>query len=147
MARAAGAHVVDVLRRNRAVSGVRAYWTSRPDLAAALRSRDGDSALVLATVTGSDSEVIDTAGELSEQLRRSSSGVDIQVGGWAGTWNDIHRQAIRDLIISDAVAVPVTALLLLLILGSAVAAALPVLIGLFSIAVTVGVLGCAPIYQ
>ncbi|MEG8182087.1 MMPL family transporter, partial [Nocardia terpenica] len=138
-ARAAGAHIVDVLQRNRVVSGVRAYWTSRPDLAAALRSRDGDSALVLATVSGSDSEVIDTAGELTEQLRGSSD-VDIQVGGWAGTWNDIHRQAIRDLIISDAVAVPVTALLLLLIFGSVVAAALPILIGLFSIAVTVGVL-------
>ncbi|MEU6584517.1 MMPL family transporter [Nocardia sp. NPDC046763] len=135
--------VTDELSQDPTVTGVQSYWTSltaRPDLAAALKSKDGQRGLIMATVTGTDTEVQNRAAELSNQLNGDNDGVRVRVGGMAGSFADINHQVEKDLLLAEAIAVPVSALLLVLVFGSVVAALLPVGVGLFAIAATLGIL-------
>ncbi|MGW4121079.1 MMPL family transporter [Nocardia sp. NPDC004711] len=135
--------VTDELSQDPTVTGVQSYWTSlaaRPDLASALKSKDGQRGLIMATVTGTDTEVQNRAAELSNQLNGDSDGVQVRVGGMAGSFADINHQVEKDLLLAEAIAVPVSALLLVLVFGSVVAALLPVGVGLFAIAATLGIL-------
>ncbi|MFE3226760.1 MMPL family transporter [Nocardia sp. NPDC059228] len=135
--------VTDELSQDPTVTGVQSYWTSlaaRPDLAAALKSKDGQRGLIMATVTGTDTEVQNRAAELANQLNGDSDGVQVRVGGMAGSFADINHQVEKDLLLAEAIAVPVSALLLVLVFGSVVAALLPVGVGLFAIAATLGIL-------
>ncbi|WP_433563603.1 MMPL family transporter [Nocardia sp. CA-151230] len=141
--RAEAQRVTDELSQDPTVTGVQSYWTSlaaRPDLAAALKSKDGQRGLIMATVTGTDTEVQNRAAELSNQLNRDNDGVQVRVGGMAGSFADINHQVEKDLLLAEAIAVPVSALLLVLVFGSVVAALLPVGVGLFAIAATLGIL-------
>src|SRR5690606_23973295 len=57
----------------------------------------------------------------------------VRFGGAAGLYGDINTQVTASLVRAESVAVPVTLILLLLVFGSFVAAALPLLIGTFAI--------------
>ncbi|NUS43715.1 MAG: MMPL family transporter [Mycobacteriaceae bacterium] len=139
---AAARRVIDTLQGRSDVVGVQSYWTSRPDLAQALvSSKDArNTGLVLATITGNDTSAQNTAGVLSKQLNSADANVTVRVGGLAGSFYDINQQSGKDLAIAEAVAVPISLLVLVLVFGSLVAASLPVAIGLFAIVVTLGIL-------
>ncbi|MEV6059796.1 MMPL family transporter [Nocardia asteroides] len=122
------------------VSGVQSYWTSRPDLKQALRSKDGKRALILASIEGDDAELPERAGKLSEEIQVEGEPVTVEAGGLAASFSDINTQISKDLVIAEAVAIPITGLLLALVFGSVVAAALPIAIGLFAIAAALGIL-------
>ncbi|MEV6072845.1 MMPL family transporter [Nocardia sp. NPDC052001] len=135
--------IADVLGRDSNVTGVQSYWTNltaRPDLATALRSTDGKRGLIMATVLGTDNEVQNRAVALSERLDGDRDGVQVRVGGMAGTFADINHQVEKDLILAEAIAVPVSGILLVLVFGSVIAAALPLMVGFFAIAATLGIL-------
>ncbi|MFF2085228.1 MMPL family transporter [Nocardia sp. NPDC058176] len=139
-ARAAAEAVEAELSDHPWISGVQSYWTARADLKQALRSKDGQRALILASIEGDDAELPDRAGKLSEELRVEDGPVTIEAGGLAAAFSDINTQISKDLILAEAIAIPITALLLALVFGSVVAAALPVAIGLFAIAAALGIL-------
>lgn len=122
------------------VSGVQSYWTSRPDLKQALRSKDGKRALILASIEGDDAQLPDRAGKLSKEVQVESGPATVEAGGLAASFSDINVQISKDLVIAEAVAIPVTGLLLAVVFGSVVAAALPIAIGLFAIAAALGIL-------
>ena len=122
------------------VSGVQSYWTSRPDLKQAFRSKDGKRALILASIEGDDAQLPDRAGKLSKEVQVESGPVTVEAGGLAASFSDINVQISKDLVIAEAVAIPVTGLLLAVVFGSVVAAALPIAIGLFAIAAALGIL-------
>ncbi|MFB7720224.1 MMPL family transporter [Nocardia sp. NPDC056100] len=135
--------IADVLGRDSNVTGVQSYWTNltaRPDLATALRSTDGKRGLIMATVLGTDNEVQNRAVALSGRLDGDRDGVQVRVGGMAGTFADINHQVEKDLILAEAIAVPVSGILLVLVFGSVIAAALPLMVGFFAIAATLGIL-------
>ncbi|MEC3920411.1 MMPL family transporter [Nocardia sp. CDC160] len=141
--RAEAQRITDELGRNPNITGVQSYWTSataRPDLAAALKSKDGQRGLIMATVTGTDTDVQNRAADLSNQFNGDRDGVRVRVGGMAGTFADINHQVEKDLVLAEAIAVPVSGLLLVLVFGSVIAAALPIGVGLFAIAATLGIL-------
>ncbi|MGW4241607.1 MMPL family transporter [Nocardia sp. NPDC004722] len=141
--RAEAQRVTDELGDNPNVTGVQSYWTSlttRADLATALKSKDGNRGLIMATVTGTDTEVQTRAADISTELNGDHDGVQVRVGGMAGTFADINHQVEKDLLLAEAIAVPVSALLLVLVFGSVIAALLPVGVGLFAIAATLGIL-------
>lgn len=135
--------ITDELSASAGITGVQSYWTTaaqRPDLAAALKSKDGKRGLIMATITGSDTEVQNLANTLSDDLNGDRGGVEVRVGGMAGTFANINHQVEKDLILAEAIAIPVSGLLLVLVFGSVVAAALPLGVGLFAIAATLGIL-------
>ncbi|WP_405486665.1 MMPL family transporter [Nocardia sp. NBC_00511] len=135
--------LTDELSQDPTVIGVQSYWTSgaeRPDLATQLKSKDGKRGLIMATLTGSDTAVQNRAALLSQQYNGDHDGVQVRVGGMAGSFSDINNQVQQDLLLAETIAVPVSGLLLILVFGSVIAAALPIGVGLFSIAATLGIL-------
>jgi RND superfamily putative drug exporter len=148
--RAAGDHAVQVLAGRTDVVGVRSYWAmreSRPDLAPGLLSKDGHSALVLASAVGDESALQAAGQAIATQLNGTDAhGVTIRVGGLTGTYYDINHQVSKDLALAESIAVPVSMLLLMVIFGSVVAASLPLAIGLFAIVATLGVLRLLTIF-
>ncbi|MRH91948.1 MMPL family transporter [Nocardia sp. SYP-A9097] len=149
-ARAEAEQITDLLNHDPDLTGVQSYWTSaatRADLATALRSQDGKRGLIMATVTGTDTEVQNRAVKLSAKLDGDRDGVQVRVGGMAGTFADINHQVEQDLILAESIAVPVSGLLLILVFGSVIAAGLPLVVGLFAIAATLGILRLMTVFM
>ncbi|WP_067702473.1 MMPL family transporter [Nocardia jejuensis] len=142
-ARAEAQRITDQLSHDPDITGVQSYWgtaADRQDLASALRSKDSRRGLIMATVTGTDTDVQNRANVLSDELNGDRDGVQVRVGGMAGTFANINHQVEKDLLLAEAIAVPVSGLLLVLVFGSVIAAALPLGVGLFAIAATLGIL-------
>ncbi|WP_171165627.1 MMPL family transporter [Streptomyces sp. I05A-00742] len=123
-------------RRAADARGVRAatsYWTAgRPP---ALRSRDGSTGLVSLSLRGDEDERAKTARRLVPDLQRHADGLTVLAAGPAQVQAEVGERTAHDLLLAEAIAMPVTLVLLLLIFGSAVAAALPLVIALLSVVV------------
>ncbi|MFE6775062.1 MMPL family transporter [Streptomyces sp. NPDC057702] len=122
--------LADGLRHEAGVTQVRSAQDAG---GAALTSQDGRRTLVVAHVRGSEDERGDRARELVDTYARDGGGVTVTAGGDAAAGNDITGQVGRDLARAEAIAIPLTLLLLVLAFGSLVAAALPLVVGLVAI--------------
>lgn len=135
-ARAAAGRIAADLRADDRVGDV-AVWT---DPGAALTSRDGRTGLVVAGLTGDDDSAQRTAREIAARHEGERDGVTVTAGGQAMAFDEINEAAARDLALAEGIAVPLTFLLLVWFLRSAVAAAVPAAVGVLAIVGTVGVL-------
>ncbi|MBU3060373.1 MMPL family transporter [Nocardia sp. NEAU-G5] len=135
-----GTEIATKLTARSDVVGVRSYWTSPPAAKSALRSADGRSGLVLAYLTGGDDTAQKTAGTIAAQFDGTTSGVTVRAGGLASIYHDVNGQITKDLALAEGVAVPLTAIVLTMVFGSVIAAALPLAVGLFAIAATLAIL-------
>jgi RND superfamily putative drug exporter len=113
------------------ISQAASYWTlgSPPPL----RSKDNKQALVLARIAGNDDQVRDRIKELSPQLTQNGPVISVGVGGFAEIFRQVGTQIEHDLRIAEMIALPVTLILLILVFGSAVAASLPLTLGVLAI--------------
>jgi RND superfamily putative drug exporter len=128
---AAGTELTVRLAEEPGVSQVSSWWTAgQPD---ALRSNDGTAALVLAHLSGDEAQVIERVEELAPEYRGEYSGLQVSVGGEAQVFSEVGTTIERDIVRSELVVVPITMVLLVLVFGSAVAASLPLLIGILSV--------------
>ncbi|WP_026919386.1 MMPL family transporter [Gordonia shandongensis] len=100
-----------------------------PGLAGELLSRDKTSTLVVAGVRGGDELAPGRAADLAETIRGDRDGFHIAVGGEALMFSQVNDQTSKDLLVAEAIAIPISFLLLVIVFGGVVAAALPVLIG------------------
>src|SRR5438270_3791082 len=138
--RQAGLAVTASLARLGGVESVQSYWSL--DGLGALRSTDSRHALVLATITGDQDQVERRepalAAAVSQTLAQPGlAGVaSARAGGFGPSFHEVNSGVETDLLKAEAVAIPLTMLLLLFVFGSAVAAALPLTVGGFSIAGT-----------
>ncbi len=140
-ARAAGARIVDTLASDRDVSQIQSYWTSPAQATGGLRSNDGRSALVVARVAGDDDQAPKRAGKLADALTsHSGDAVQIRAGGIAMGYHQVNEQSRKDLAMAEAIAVPLTTVVLIWVFGSMIAALLPLAVGLFSIISTMAAL-------
>ncbi|WP_327191098.1 MMPL family transporter [Streptomyces xinghaiensis] len=126
----AGRDLAAALRKEPGVSGVVSAWDGE---GSALVSRTGDQALVAARVEGDDSEAGERTAALVERYTGDRGPVSVEAGGREAVGHDISGQVSRDLALAEAVAVPVTLVLLVLAFGSLVAALLPLVIGVIAI--------------
>lgn len=129
-----GRALVADLKGEKALDNVVSYWDTRsPDL----RSKDGREALVLAHVKGDTTEQEKNAKSLVDEYSGSyEGGLTVRAGGGTGVGVDLSTQVPKDLLLAEAIAVPLTLLLLLVVFGSVVAAVLPLVIGTIAIAGT-----------
>ncbi len=113
------------------VAEVGSYWTlgSPPPL----RSFDGTRALVFAALEGDQGEQLETAGRLADEYRGTRDGLDVLVGGSGPLFAEVQETVESDLTRAEAIAFPITLVLMIVIFGSVVAALLPLGIGVFSI--------------
>lgn len=130
--------IVDTLKVDKNVTNVQSYWTD-PAAAAGLRADDGSSALITARVQGGDTAGPRYANSLVEPLVGTEDGVTVRAGGIVAS-HDLNSRIGRDLLIAELIVIPITGLLLVLVFGSAIAALLPLVIGLFSIVSTMAIL-------
>jgi putative drug exporter of the RND superfamily len=130
-ARQSGRALVADLKEEQTLANVISYWeTGSPDL----RSEDGREAMVLAHVKGDDTERRENAERIIDAHTGTYEGaLTVRAGGGAAVASEMAAQSGKDLILAEAIAVPLTLVLLLVVFGSVVAALLPLVIGIIAI--------------
>ncbi|UQA90710.1 MMPL family transporter [Streptomyces halobius] len=129
----AGRDLTRRLAQEPGVLSAASYWTAPRESAQPLKARDGRSALVLMRLGGDEDRVRATAKELVPRFTGRHGVLRLSATGEAQVSGEVQEQSERDLLRAEAYAAPVILLILLFVFGSAVAAGLPLLIGVFSI--------------
>ena len=132
-ARAAGIEIVNRLDASPHVLSVSSPWTSPPAAAAELLSRDGDIGLIVATLAGGEDNAPRYAAELAGPVVGDRDGVTIRAGGTAVIYDQINQQTKHDLLRMEAIAIPLSFLVLVWVFGGVIAASLPLLVGVLAI--------------
>jgi putative drug exporter of the RND superfamily len=116
------------------------YWTlgSPPPL----RSTDGDTAMVLVRVGDGDDVADDAerAAEIAETVAGDDGVLTVTAGGRAIVDERVSSTVESDLARAEAIAVPITLILMIIVFGSIVSALLPLAVGVFAIVGTFAVL-------
>ncbi len=129
-----GQAFTDELAARGDLANVASYWSLGG--APPLRSIDGDKALVLARIPGAPDTNPDwdeTVQALSSTYVGSRGAVDVEMGGVAEIFERIGTTIEGDLARAEAIAIPVTLVLLIGVFGGVVAALLPVAVGIMAI--------------
>ncbi|MFQ6851348.1 MMPL family transporter [Streptomyces sp. 35M1] len=134
---AEAARLTERLKAEPGISGVGSYWaTASP----ALRSEDGKEAIIAARIGGDEK----TAGETLDRLAPAFTGergpVTVSLGGPVAVQHEMQTIIQEDLLRAELIALPVTLVLLVMVFGSAVAAMLPLAVGIVAILGTNAVL-------
>ncbi|MBA2625292.1 MAG: MMPL family transporter [Acidimicrobiia bacterium] len=128
---AAGQALTDRLGDEPLVDQALSYWSlgSPPPL----RAEDGGSALLLGVIDGDEDEVEEAAGELAEEYRGTAGGLTVEVGGQEEVFRQVGTTIESDLARAEAIAVPITLVLLVFTFGGLVAASLPLFVGAIAV--------------
>ena len=121
---------------NSAVSSVTSYWATH---APGMITPDQRRALAVINLNATTANEQKTA-YLAIRDRLGVTGLSTQIGGTVPTQVAMTDRSSSDLSVAEAVSLPVTLILLVVIFGSVVAAALPVLVGGLAILGSLGVL-------
>ena len=113
------------------VDGVASYWSlGGPE---ELRTVDGEAAIVVATLLGSEAEQEERALAVIEAVEGDGPVIEVGAGGEAAVFNAIGERLESDLALAEMIAIPLTLLLLVIVFRGVVAALLPVAVGIMSI--------------
>ncbi|MFD5148026.1 MMPL family transporter [Streptomyces sp. NPDC058401] len=119
------------------VTGVGSYWrTGLPTL----RSEDGRQALIAARVLGDEKTANAVLERIVPSYRGEHGPVKVSIGGPAAVQREVTSTIQEDLLRAELIALPVTLVLLILVFGSAIAALLPLGVGIIAIIGTNAVL-------
>jgi RND superfamily putative drug exporter len=130
-AAAAGRRVTDRLAAIPGVADVASYWSlgSAPPL----RSRDATKAIVVARVTGTDTQMTDRYNELKKAVGGTQGPINVRFGGDLAVNSDIATQIGADLGKAEGISAPITIILLIIVFGGLIAAGLPLLVALIAV--------------
>ncbi|MBC7269330.1 MAG: MMPL family transporter [Streptomyces sp.] len=129
--------LADRLAAEEGITGVGSYWDTRSP---ALRAEDGRQALIAARITGDETTAGETLERVAPHFRGAQGPVEVQIGGIVAVRHDMQTIIQEDLLRAEMIALPVTLVLLVMVFGSAVAALLPLGIGIVAILGTNAVL-------
>jgi uncharacterized membrane protein YdfJ with MMPL/SSD domain len=132
-ASAVGADLVARLKNSPNVEQVRSAWTVPPAAAHSLIGTDGKTGLIIAAISGNETDVQINAKRLSDQLVHDRDGVTVRAGGDAAVAWQVNAQTQQDLLTMESLALPMSFFVLVWVFGGLVAAALPVAVGIFAI--------------
>ncbi|MGW3799422.1 MMPL family transporter [Streptomyces clavifer] len=134
---AEAARLTERLAGERGITGVGSYWqTTSP----ALRSEDGHEAIVAARIEGDEKTAGDTLDRIAPAYRGVHGPVEVSVGGPVAVRHEMQTIIQEDLLRAELIALPVTLVLLVMVFGSAIAALLPLGVGIVAILGTNAVL-------
>jgi RND superfamily putative drug exporter len=139
-ARSVGTDIAAQLEASPYVADVTSAWTAPASAAPALLSKDGKTGLIVAGITGGESGAQKHAKALTDQLVHDRDGVTVRAGGEAMTYVQINGQSEKDLLTMEAIAIPLSFLVLVWVFGGLMAAALPLAVGGFAILGSMAVL-------
>jgi RND superfamily putative drug exporter len=136
--------IVEHLKQSPHVADVTSAWTVPAQAAAELTSKDGQSGLIVAGITGGENDAQKYAKTLSDELGYDRSGdqgaVTVRAGGMAMVYAQINEQTQEDLLMMESIAIPLSFLVLVWVFGGLVAAALPMVVGGLAIVGSMSVL-------
>lgn len=118
------------LAAEKGVTGVGSYWQSG---APTLRAEDGREALIAARLTGDETAMNETLDRIAPEFRGAHGPVDVKIGGIIAVRHEMQAIIQEDLLRAEMIALPVTLVLLVMVFGSAVAALLPLGVGIVAI--------------
>ena len=104
-------------------------WTAPQSVATSLISKDGNTGLIVAGITGGQNGAQQHAQTLSNELVHDRDGVTVRAGGDAIAATQINLQTQKDLKLMESIAIPLSFLVLVWVFGGVVAAALPLAVG------------------
>jgi RND superfamily putative drug exporter len=133
------ADILAVLKSSPDAIGVTSLWTAPQSAAPALTSIDGRTGVITAGLRGGDAKYAKIARELVDRFSPERSGVVVRAGG-ALTYSEVDEQSGRDLVLMESIAIPLSFVALVWVFGGVLAAALPVMIGMFAILSSLAVL-------
>ncbi|MFD5411389.1 MMPL family transporter [Streptomyces nojiriensis] len=125
------------LAAERGVVGVGSYWRAQLPT---LRSENGRQALIVARVQGDEKTATAALERMAPRFEGEHGPVRVSLGGPAAVQREVTRTIQEDLLRAELIALPVTLVLLVLVFGSAVAALLPLGVGIVAILGTNAVL-------
>ncbi|MFG2879233.1 MMPL family transporter [Streptomyces sp. NPDC048337] len=125
------------LAAEQGVVGVGSYWRTHLP---ALRSEDGRQALIAARVPGDPKAASEVLERIAPHYRGEHGPVRVSLGGPVAVQREVTTTIQEDLLRAELIALPVTLVLLVLVFGSAVAAVLPLGVGIVAILGTNAVL-------
>ncbi|MEV4877140.1 MMPL family transporter [Streptomyces cyaneofuscatus] len=134
---AEAARLTERLAAEQGISGVTSYWQTK---APALRAEDGREALIAARIGGDETEAGETLERIAPAFAGESGPVKVSVGGPVAVQHEMQTIIQEDLLRAELIALPVTLVLLVMVFGSAIAAMLPLLVGIVAILGTNAVL-------
>ncbi|ORL81099.1 MMPL family transporter [Prescottella equi] len=117
---------------------VTSYWTAVPPAKQLLLSNDGTK-VAASIVLSPDAEVtVANFGDLLPKLE--IDGVESEFAGGAVVGVSLSNRLQADLVRAEAIAIPITLVLLVFVFGGVAAAAVPVFVGLLSVLSSLGIL-------
>lgn len=139
-ATAVGNDIAAELKASPFVTEVSSAWTLPGPAAATLISKDSNTGLILAGITGGESGAQKHAKELTDRLVHDRDGVAVRAGGEVMIYVQINGQSERDLLMMESIAIPLSFVVLVWVFGGLLAAALPLAVGGFAILGSLAVL-------
>jgi putative drug exporter of the RND superfamily len=139
-ARSVGTDIAAQVQASPHVAQVTSAWTAPAAAAPALISKDGKTGLIVAGITGGESGAQKHAKALTDQLVHDREGVTVRAGGEAMTYVQVNGQTEKDLLTMEAIAIPLSFVVLVWVFGGLMAAALPLAVGGFAILGSMAVL-------
>ena len=133
-----GQRLTDRLAEEPAITEAFSYWSLGG--APPLRGRDGRSALVLGRIPGNEDEVRDGIEGMVERYEVEEGPITVGMGGAAEVFRAISEQAKSDLQKAEALSLPATLVLLLVVFGGVIAAGLPLAVAALAVVGTLLVL-------
>ncbi|MFF5722740.1 MMPL family transporter [[Kitasatospora] papulosa] len=129
--------LTDRLSAEPGITGVGSYWRTKSP---ALRSSDGHEAIVAARIGGDEKGAGEILDRIAPVYRGAHGPVEVSVGGPVAVRHEMQSIIQEDLLRAELIALPVTLVLLVMVFGSAVAALLPLGVGIVAILGTNAVL-------
>jgi RND superfamily putative drug exporter len=128
--RAEGRQLTTHLAGESSMYAVTSYWDAG---SAALRSRDGYSALIVGQIRGTDSQADRSLNALAARYRGVHGPIRVSIGGPVAIRDQLNDTARGDIARAEAIGIPLTALALILVFRSFIASFLPLLVGAMSL--------------
>ncbi len=120
------------VRNESSVESVISYWSAGG--APSLKSKDGTAAFIFVYLKSTDFTEIDKSGGYFQDKYDGKKGdIEIYASGGAVFANAINGRIQDDLKLSEAISIPLTFLLLILVFGAMVASAMPLVVGITAI--------------
>ncbi|MFI5746739.1 MMPL family transporter [Streptomyces sp. NPDC051644] len=127
---AEAARLTERLAGEKDITGVGSYWQSKSP---ALRAEDGREALIAARIEGDDKAMGEVLDRITPAYRGAHGPVEVSVGGPVAVRHEMQTIIQEDLLRAEMIALPVTLVLLVMVFGSAIAALLPLGVGIVAI--------------
>lgn len=120
------------VRQEPSAESVLSYWSAGN--APSLKSKDGSAAFIFIYLKSTDfSEIDKSGGYFQEKYDGPYGDLEIYASGGAVFANAINGRIQDDLKVSEAISIPLTFLLLILVFGAMAASAMPLVVGITAI--------------